>query len=72
MIDDDRRPLGPIGTERASRRPPAAAVHLADMNVMPPPPPPTAGDDIRDSWNMYTDGQFSLSVSDAAAVVTTS
>jgi len=48
---DDRRSLGPIGTERAARRP--APMYPAEWNVL------AAGGGsipVHDSWNMYTDG----------------
>jgi len=51
---DDRKALGPIGTERAARRP--ASMYPAEWNVL------AAGGGsipIQDSWNMYTDGASS-------------
>jgi len=53
---DDRKTLGPIGTERASRRPAnmAASMYPSDMNMAPVG---GAGTLPADAWNLYTDGQ---------------
>jgi hypothetical protein len=32
VVEDHRKPLGPIGTERASRRPPATASHHSEFS----------------------------------------
>jgi len=48
---DDRKTLGPIGTERATRRPAAniaPSMYAADVNMAAGP--------LHDSWNIYTDG----------------
>jgi len=48
---DDRKTLGPIGTERAARRPPhvAPSMYAADVNMAAAAP-------LQDTWNMYADG----------------
>lgn len=49
---DDRKSLGPIGTERAARRP--ASMYPAEWNILA-----ASGGSVpvHDSWNMYTDGE---------------
>jgi len=52
---DDRKTLGPIGTERASRRPAnmAASMYPTDINMAAVG---GAGTLPADAWNLYTDG----------------
>ena len=50
---DDRKTLGPIGTERAARRPANinASIYQADLNMTAMPVPDS-------SWNVYNDGKL--------------
>jgi len=55
---DDRKTLGPIGTERAARRP--TSMYPAEWNVL------AAGGGsvpVHDSWNMYNDGTYTWTAS---------
>ena len=59
---DDRKTLGPIGTERAARRPAniAASIYPADVNMGAIG---GGAGPLPDSWNMYTDGMSSCCLS---------
>jgi len=52
---DDRKTLGPIGTERAARRPVnvAASMYPADFNMAAAD---SGSGQLPESWNMYADG----------------
>jgi len=58
---DDRKTLGPIGTERASRRPAsmAASMYPTDVNMAPVGAAGTGTLPV-DAWNLYTDGSSTL------------
>jgi len=56
---DDRKTLGPIGTERAARRPANVAASLYPTELNMAAVGGGAGP-VPDTWNMYSDGKFCL------------
>ena len=50
VMEDHRKPLGPIGTERASRRPPPTVSHQSDFGF------PLSNEIPASMWNLANGG----------------